>query len=98
MFQLEGALAGRLLVAPTLRVWTNAQPLTRSVVEIAVNPAGEVVAARLDGRSGLGEADADALGKARGLRFTPRSWAGTQWGEAVFEWLTAPAGNPATAK
>jgi hypothetical protein len=96
VFQLESGLADRLLgAAPALRVWTNAQPLRKTVVQIAVNPAGEVVAARLEERCDLEEADADALAKARHLRFSARAAQGTQWGAAVFQWQTAapaPAG------
>ncbi len=97
VFRLEGGLGDRMLGAgPVLRAWTNPQPLTKSVVEIAVNPLGEVIAARLEARCGSAEADADALAKASALRFCASSPAGTQWGEAVFQWQTSePAGGGA---
>jgi hypothetical protein len=94
IFRLDGGLSDRLLgAAPELGTWPNAQLLTNSTVQIAVNPVGEVVAARLATRCGLATADADALAKARALRFRPSSSAGTIWGEAVFQWQTTePAG------
>jgi hypothetical protein len=94
VFRLDGGLSERLLgAAPALRNWPSPQLLTNSAVQIAVDPAGEVVATRLDARCGWAEADAEALAKARALRFRPSPSAGTRWGEAVFQWqTTAPAG------
>jgi hypothetical protein len=96
VFRLEGALRDRLLGAgPSLRAQPSEKLLTNSVVQIAVDPAGEVVAARLDASCGSPEADADAAAQARALRFRPFPSAGMQWGEAVFQWQTtepAPAG------
>ncbi len=94
VFRLQGSLADRLLSAPpALRAWPGAKILSASSVQIAVNPAGEVVATRLDAPSGSSDADADAVDKARALRFRPSPRQGTQWGEAVFQWQTAePAG------
>jgi hypothetical protein len=94
IFRLEGGLSHRLLgAAPVLRNWPSPQLLTNSAVQIAVNPAGEVVVSRLNARSGSDQADADALAKARALRFRPSPSAGTRWGEAVFQWQTIePAG------
>jgi hypothetical protein len=97
VFRLEGSLAERLLGGPpALRVWTNSHILTHSTVQIAVDPAGEVIATRLDARCGLADADADAVAKARALRFRPSPSAGTRWGEAVFEWQTTepPGAGP----
>jgi hypothetical protein len=89
VFRLEGGLSDRLLgAAPVLISWPSAQLLTNSTVQIAVNPSGDVVAARLNARSGWEAADADALAKARALRFRPSSSAVLQWGEAVFQWQT----------
>jgi len=94
VFRLNGDLGERLLGAvPTLSSWPSPQLLTNSTVQIAVDPAGEVVAARLETRCGLPEADADALAKARNLRFRPSPTAGAIWGEAIFQWQTTePAG------
>jgi hypothetical protein len=93
-FRLDGGLSDRLLgPAPVLGTWPNPQLLANSTVQIAVNPVGEVVAARLATRCGSAEADADALAKARALRFRPSGSAGMVWGEAVFQWQTTePAG------
>jgi hypothetical protein len=88
-FRLDAGLSDRLLgAAPVLGTWPSAQLLTNSIVQIAVNPTGEVVATRLETRCGAADADADALAKARALRFRPSSSAGTIWGEAVFQWQT----------
>jgi TonB family protein len=94
VFRLEGGLNDRLLGAgPALRVQPSEKLLTNSMVQIAVDPAGEVVAARLDASCGSPEADAEAVAKARALRFRPAPSAATQWGEAVFQWQTTePAG------
>jgi hypothetical protein len=94
VFRLEGGLRDRLLGAPpVLSNWPSPQLLTDSAVQIAVDAAGEVVATRLEARSGLAEADVDALAKARALRFRPSPSAGTRWGQAVFQWQTIePAG------
>jgi TonB family protein len=98
VFRLEGGLADRLLGAgPSLRAQPSEKLLTNSWVQIAVDPAGEVIAARLDASCGLTEADAEAVAKARALRFRPAPSAGTQWGEAIFQWQTmepAAAGPP----
>jgi len=93
VFRLEGELERSLLEGPPpLRVWTNL--LSNSVVEIAVDPSGGVLAARLAARCGWAEADADAVAKARALRFAPSPAARTRWGRAIFQWRTA---EPATA-
>jgi hypothetical protein len=98
VFRLEGGLRDRLLgPAPALSSWPSPQLLTNSTVQIAVNPEGEVVAARLKARSGWDDADAEALAKARALRFRPSIGAGTRWGNAIFQWQTIepPAAVPA---
>jgi hypothetical protein len=94
VFRLEGGLRGRLLGAgPELSAQPGEKILANSVVQIGVGPSGEVVAARLDAPSGSSAADADAVAKARALRFRSAPSAGTQWGEAVFQWQTSePAG------
>jgi TonB family protein len=92
VLRLEGGLSDRLLgVAPPLRAWPSAKILTASMVQIGVNPAGEVVAARLEESCGSGDADADAVAETRALRFRPSPGKGTRWGEAVFQWQTAEA-------
>jgi len=97
VFRLEGGLNDRLLGAgPELRAWSSEKLLTNSLVQIAVDSMGEVVAARLTGRCGLPEADADAVAKAGALRFRPSPSAATRWGQAVFQWQTTeqPATGP----
>jgi hypothetical protein len=89
VFHLEGSLRDRLLGAgPALRAWPSAKLLTHSTVQIAVDAAGEVLAARLEANCGLAEADAAAVAAARALRFRPAASMRTQWGEAVFQWQT----------
>jgi TonB family protein len=101
IFEIRGELAGRKLNAPVeLPSWPSAQLLSNSVVQIAVDSAGQVIAARLLARSGSAEADSKALDKARGLRFRPEPSTPPVWGEAVFEWQTVepaktgPGGAP----
>ncbi|MGA2748800.1 MAG: energy transducer TonB [Verrucomicrobiota bacterium] len=97
-FHIEGALGERLLSQPPLlTAWPSAQVLASSVVEIAVNPAGDVIAARLLLRSGSPDADKDALAKTRALRFRPSTAApAITWCRAVFDWQTVelPAAAP----
>jgi TonB family protein len=101
LFRLEGELEGCLRGRPLqLRSWSSSQLLSNSVVQIAVDPAGAVLAARLDTRSGSAEADAEAVALARALRFTPGLAGRTRWGRAVFQWQTtepAAAGQPEKA-
>jgi len=98
VFRLQGGLGDRLWgEGPSLRSLPGEKLLSNSVVQIAVDPAGEVVAARLDTTCGSAEADADAVAKARALRFRPTPSAGSSWGEAIFQWHTiepASAGPP----
>ena len=89
VFRLEGGLSDRLLgAAPALRTWPSEKLLTKSVVQIAIDPVGEVVASKLVASCGLAEADAEAVATARALRFRPSSSRETRWGEAVFQWQT----------
>jgi hypothetical protein len=89
VFRLQGGLSDRLIgAAPGLRTWPSDKLLVSTVVQIAVNPQGDVVAARLDASCGLAEADADAVTKTRALRFRPSQSAGTVWGQAIFQWQT----------
>jgi TonB family protein len=98
VFRLEGGLGDRLLGAgPSLRSQPSEKLLSNSVVQIAVDPTGEVLAARLDAPCGSPEADAEAVAAARALRFRPAPSARTRWSEAVFQWQTtepAAAGPP----
>lgn len=95
VFRLLGGLEDRLCGgAPLLRTWPSEKLLNKSVVQIAVDPTGEVIATRLGAGCGLAEADADAVAKAGVLRFRPAPLAGMRWGEAVFQWQTA---EPAAA-
>ncbi len=102
LFEIQGELAGRQINAPAeLPAETNAQLLAKSVVQIAVDSAGQVIAARLlPPRSGSVEADSNALDQARRLRFRPVPTPTPVWGKAVFEWQTVepthagPAGAP----
>jgi hypothetical protein len=89
VFRLQGELAGSLLgLPPQLCARTNLLLLRNSVVQIAVDPAGAVLAAHLDTRCGSADADADAVAIARQLRFAPSSAGRTRWGQAVFQWQT----------
>jgi len=93
VFQIEGPLKARLLNAPAaLLSWPSAQLLTNTVVQVAVNASGDVLAARVESRCGSADADEDALSKARALRFRPAAGAGMTWARAIFQWqTTAPA-------
>jgi TonB family protein len=94
LLEIQGDLAGRQLNAPAgMRAWPSAELLAKSVVQIAVDSAGQVVAARLLARSGSVEADNNALDKARRLRFRPVPSPTPVWGKAVFEWQTAAPAN-----
>lgn len=99
IFRLEGAVARRWTGAePALAAWPNAQLLSNSVVEIAVNRVGDIVAHRLVVRSGSPKADAAALIAAKGLRFERSASGMTDWGRAVFEWRTSEETNAAGLK
>jgi TonB family protein len=96
VFRLEGGLGDRLLgAAPALRTWSSEKLLNSSekllnssLVQIAVDSSGEVLATKLVASCGLAEADAEAVATARALRFRPSPSAGTRWGQAVFQWQT----------
>jgi hypothetical protein len=92
---MQGDLARRELNPPKeLRVWPNAQVLSNTVVQIAVNSAGQVISARLLGRSGSTDADTNALDEAGNLRFRPSVARAPVWGQAIFEWQTVEPTNP----
>jgi hypothetical protein len=97
-FEIQGELAGRQLDAPAdLPSWPSPQLLTNSVVQIAVDSAGQVIASRLLTRSRLAEADSKALELTRRLRFKPVASPVPVWGKAVFEWQTLEPTNTAPA-
>jgi TonB family protein len=75
--------------------WPSLKVLSNSVVDVAVNGAGHVIACRLAAPSDSKEADHAALQKAKLLRFRPLNAIGTIWGQAIFEWATT---EPAEAK
>ena len=91
----KAKLADRQLNAPVeLPAETNAQLLSNSVVQIAVDSAGQVVAARLLAAVGFGGGGREGGGnRAWQLRFRPVSLQAPVWGEAVFEWQTAEPTN-----
>jgi len=100
--EVRGELTERQLNTPTqLRAWPagpNAQLLSDSVVQIAVDSAGRVVAARLLARSGSVDADTNALAEARRLRFWPVPSPTPVWGKAVFAWQTLEQTNASSSR
>jgi hypothetical protein len=99
VFRLEGGLSDRLLGgAPALRTWPSEKLLAKSLVQIAVNAVGEVVATKLDAGCGLAEADAEAVALARTLRFRPSISSGTRWCNAIFQWQTSEPAAPGPQK
>ncbi|MDB6058039.1 MAG: hypothetical protein JWO95_1883 [Verrucomicrobiales bacterium] len=91
LVRVEGDLRDRAVGLPIkMPARPSDKVLKNSVVDIAVNGAGEVVARRLvSPGSGSDTADADALKHAKLLRFRPLNAIGTIWGQAIFEWETA---------
>jgi TonB family protein len=98
VLRLSGDLRLRWTGPVSLPSQPSAQLLTNSVVELAIDPAGKVLAHRLLARSGSAAADEAALAAAKGLRFTPSPQAGAAWGEAIFEWHTIQETNAAPQK
>jgi hypothetical protein len=101
-FRVEGGLAARLIgPAAALRAWPSANLLTNSVVQFAVNRAGQVVSARLWAGSGLPDADTNAVATVGVLRFFPaaKNPAELAWDTATFYWKTIepPPGTNAPA-
>lgn len=97
--RIEGDLARRKQTGlPKLPVWRHTEPVSDSVVQVAVDGAGEVVSLRLlsprtTDPGALPAANQKALEIARELRFTPvNSAAATNltWGKLIFEWETQP--------
>jgi hypothetical protein len=99
--EIQGELARRQLTSPPeLGAWPpgrGALVLTNSTVQIAVDSAGQVVAARLLAPSGSIDADTNALASAWNLRFRPVPVSRPVWGKAVFEWQTVARTNAASA-
>jgi hypothetical protein len=93
---IEGSLQGRRWPAPVeLHPWTNSL-LSNSVVQFAVNRAGQVVSAVLLSGSGLKEADDSALTNVNVLRFRPSGTAAPafEWGTATFYWKSVAPPPP----
>ena len=91
LVRVDTRLRERAISLPLkLPVRPSDKVLNNSVIDIAVNGAGEVVAQRLvPPGSGSDKADADALQHAKLLRFRPLNAVGTLWGQAIFEWETS---------
>jgi TonB family protein len=98
VLRLRGDLRLRLTSPVSLPPQPSAQLLTNTVVELAIDPAGNVLAHRLLARSGSAAADDAALAVAKALRFRPSAQAGAAWGEAIFEWHTIQDTNTAPPK
>lgn len=96
----EGLTGWRLIEDGAFPVWTNAQLLTPTVVQVTVDARGGVLSATLELGSGLAEADQDALKRARQLRFLPPPnqalTNGPHWGRLEFVWHTVPPGQGAS--
>lgn len=102
LLRLTGGLADRkLLVAPSLPSWTNAEILTNSVVQIMIGADGKPVSTptllKPPGSGGPNEADLFALREARKVQFEPLNVSdpldpleGLTVGQFVFEWHTLP--------
>ncbi|MBA4148028.1 MAG: hypothetical protein H0X66_07910 [Verrucomicrobia bacterium] len=89
--RVHGDIAGRLASElPVLNSWQNPEPLDRSVVEVGVNEAGQVVSMRLIHHSGLAAADQVALKMAGRLQFAPASATSLMLGKINFLWQTEP--------
>ena len=98
---LEGDLDQRQLITmPPLRLWTNSDILTESVIRIAVDSEGRPVSSALLSGSGSAAADQCALDQARAARFEPvrrnpaapalSPTADLSLVRMVFQWHTAP--------
>lgn len=97
----EGFTGWQPVLSEPLPVWTNAQLLAPSVVQVLVDPRGGVLSATVEQGSGLPEADQDALKRARQLRFvlpapsTPDER--SHWGRLEFVWHTVLPGQSSPA-
>jgi hypothetical protein len=89
LVRVDAKLSERAVGLPMkLPAWPSLKVLSNSVVDIAVNGAGQVIARRLAKQSDSKEADHAALEKAKVLRFRPLNAVGTIWGQVIFEWAT----------
>jgi hypothetical protein len=89
--RIEGGLAGRQIAPPAvLPSWPAHFLVTNSVVQFAVNRAGQVVSAVLLAGSGLKEADDSALAAVHVLRFRRAGPTAPEytWDTATFYWKT----------
>jgi TonB family protein len=91
--EVAGGLDGRVLLnPPTLPPEYSSEVLGASGIEVAVRPDGTVISSRLLDSSGSRQADQDALGIARRLRFKPAGspadveTASLAWGKLLFHW------------
>lgn len=97
-FRVDGELASRPLLSHfDLRSWTNATPLTNTVVQLIINSAGFTRTATLLASSGYKEADDEALALSKAARFQPLLFSEAKnnpgkltLGQIVFEWQTMP--------
>ncbi len=100
-FRIDGGLRQRRLLgsAPALAPQPSAELLKDTVVQIAVDPSGQVMTACVVANSGSAGADNTALGIARRLRFAPLQAPGAapDWGRIVFAWQTIEPPPPPAA-
>lgn len=94
--KIEGDIKTRLISSlPELPSWNHTEPLLDSVVQVAVNRAGDVVASRLVSSSGLSSANQKALEIVRTMRFRPlnseQAATALSWGTFIFQWQTLPS-------
>lgn len=105
--QVRGALADRTISGPIdLPAWPHYEVISNTVVQVAVDEAGQPFTVTLRVRCGLSAADEYALRFAENLRFEPMPRTGgpggrneLTWGDLVFVWRTraAVATNPPAA-
>ena len=105
-FRFLGDLGGRALLTPfSLNTWTNAEPLTNSIVQVLLDSEGRALSVTLLCSSGSSEADKYAIKTAEIARFEPLSSAGhgptkpltgLKWGQIIFDWRTVPVPAPIT--
>jgi TonB family protein len=89
---IRGELAQRQLpLEISLTNWPYADVLAPCVVQVLVNPAGNVISTVLLKSSSYKDADDKALELARALRFTPA--ANLAFGRIIFNWQTVPTTN-----
>ena len=87
--RIRGGLAQRLLPSKiSLTNWPYADVLAPCVVQVLVDPPGNVVSTVLLKSSTYKDADDKALELVRALRFTPA--ANLAFGRVIFNWQTVP--------